>query len=307
MCAVNAADQRALATFAAYLRVEKGLSKKTIEAYSLDVRQFAEFLRTKSLMAAKREQVRGFVQKLHGNSVGPRSIARKLSSLRAFYRHLLLDKVVKEDPTLNIDSPAQWKILPKALRTDEVDTILSSRIAKRDRKLDRAIAIRDRAMLETLYAGAIRVSELVELKMLDLKLDEGFVLVRGKGDKERIVPLGETAQTAIRDYVRQGRPEFLKHRQSGHLFLTSSGKALTRQRIWQMVSASSSATRHASPHMLRHSAATHMVENGADLRTVQTILGHADIGTTQIYTHMKLDHLRNVFKAHHPRAKRPRA
>lgn len=307
MCEVNAADQRLLASFSAYLRVEKGLSARTIAAYSDDVKQFTESLKGKALTSAKREHVRAFVQKLHANSVGPRSIARKLSSLRALYRYLLLDKAIKEDPTLNIDSPAQWKVLPKALRAEEIDTLVASRVARRDRNSDRAIALRDRAMLETLYAGALRVSELVDLKMLDLKLDDGMLLVRGKGDKERMAPLGQSAQAAVREYLRQGRPVLLKKRPSGHVFLSASGRALTRQRVWQMVNASSTATRHASPHMLRHSAATHMVENGADLRTVQTILGHADIGTTQIYTHMKLDHLRNVFQAHHPRAKRTRA
>ena len=304
MCEVNAADQRVLATFSAYLRVEKGLSTKTIEAYASDVHQFADFLKGKPLAGVKREQVRTFVQKLHAEAVGPRSVARKLSSLRALYRHLLLDKVVAEDPTLNIDAPAKWKSLPKSLRSEEIETMVASRVAKRDRKADLAIALRDRAMLETLYAGAVRVSELVSMKMLDLNLAEGWVLVRGKGDKERMVPLGDSAQVALQGYIRQGRPELLKKKQSGFVFISASGEPLTRQRVWQMVSASSKQTRHASPHMLRHSAATHMVENGADLRTVQTILGHADIGTTQIYTHMQLEHLRNVFRAHHPRNRR---
>jgi integrase/recombinase XerD len=303
MCEVNAADQRVLHGFVAYLRVEKGLSAKTIEAYLADVHQFAESLKGRAMTAARREDVRAFVHKLHANGVGARSVARKLSSLRALYRHLLLDKSVKQDPTLNVDSPSQWKVLPKALRAEEIDTMVASRMPKRELRVDKAIALRDRAMLETLYAGAVRVSELVGLKMLDLKLDDGLVLVRGKGDKERLVPLGESAQAALREYIRSGRSELSKKRQSGHVFVSSAGKPLTRQRVWQMVSESSKTGKHASPHMLRHSAATHMVENGADLRTVQTILGHADIGTTQIYTHMKLDHLRSVFRKHHPRAK----
>lgn len=301
---VKTADQRVLSSFAAYLRVEKGLSARTIEAYGNDVAQFSEFLKDRALISARRENVRGFIQKLHANGVEPRSTARKISALRSLYRHLLLDKQIKTDPTLNIESPAQWKVLPKSLRADEIDTMVASRMPKRDRKVDQAVALRDRAILETLYAGAMRVSEIADLKMLDLRLDEGVVLVRGKGDKERIVPIGESAQNAIKDYFQRGRPEFLKRRQSGHVFLSAGARPLTRQRIWQVVAESSKSTRHASPHMLRHSAATHMVENGADLRTVQTILGHADIGTTQIYTHMKLDHLRQVFKAHHPRARR---
>jgi len=299
---VKSADQRVLATFAAYLRVEKGLSPRTIEAYLSDVTQFSEFQKDRLIASAKREHVRAFLQKLHADSVQPRSVARKISALRALYRHLLLDKAVKEDPTLNIEAPAQWKVLPKSLRSDEIDAMVASRMPKRDRQLEKAIAIRDRAILETLYAGAVRVSEVVDMKMLDLRLDEGLAVVRGKGDKERIVPLGEAAVTALRAYLKQGRPEFVKGRQSGNVFLSAGARPLTRQRVWQMVKESS--RRHASPHMLRHSAATHMVENGADLRTVQTILGHADIGTTQIYTHMKIDHLRKVFKAHHPRGRR---
>ena len=301
---MKSADQRVLATFAAYLRVEKGLSARTIEAYLSDVAQFSEFQKERLLASAKREHIRAFLQKLHADLVQPRSVARKISALRALYRHLQLDKAVKEDPTLNIEAPAQWKVLPKSLRADEIDAMVASRRPKRDRRLEKAIAVRDRAILETLYAGAVRVSEVVGMKMLDLRLDEGLVVVRGKGDKERIVPLGEGAVTALREYLKQGRPEFVKTRQSGNVFLSAGARPLTRQRVWQMVNESSRSGRHASPHMLRHSAATHMVENGADLRTVQTILGHADIGTTQIYTHMKLDHLRNVFKAHHPRGRR---
>jgi integrase/recombinase XerD len=304
---VKTADQRVLASFAAYLRVEKGLSARTIEAYLGDVAQFSEFQKDRLLASAKREHVRAFIQKLHADSVQPRSVARKISALRALYRHLLLDKAVTEDPTLNIDAPAQWKVLPKSLRGDEIDAMVASRIPKRERRLEKAIAVRDRAILETLYAGAVRVSEIVGMKMLDLRLDEGLAVVRGKGDKERIVPLGEGAVTALRQYLKQARPEFVKTRQSGNVFLSAGARPLTRQRVWQMVNESSRTGRHASPHMLRHSAATHMVENGADLRTVQTILGHADIGTTQIYTHMKLDHLRNVFKAHHPRGRRTKA
>jgi integrase/recombinase XerD len=301
---MKTADQRVLASFAAYLRVERGLSARTIEAYGNDVEQFSDFLKDRLLISARRDDVRAFIQKLHANGVEARSTARKISALRSLYRHLLLDKQIKVDPTLNIESPAQWKVLPKSLRSDEIDTMVASRMPKRERNADHAVALRDRAILETLYAGAMRVSEIADLKMLDLRLDEGVVLVRGKGDKERIVPIGESAQNAIKDYLQRGRPEVLKRRQSGHVFLSAGARALTRQRIWQIVAESSKNTRHASPHMLRHSAATHMVENGADLRTVQTILGLAEIGTTQIYTHMKLDHLRQVFKSHHPRARR---
>jgi integrase/recombinase XerD len=159
-------------------------------------------------------------------------------------------------------------------------------------------------MLEVFYAGAVRVSEIISLKLEDLKLDMGYVLVRGKGDKERIVPLGQAAQQALSIYLRESRPQFAAKRNSPFLFIARGAKKLTRQRVWQMVRAASNGTgRHASPHMLRHSCATHMVENGADLRTVQTILGHADISTTQVYTHVALDRLKSVYQKHHPRAK----
>jgi len=163
--------------------------------------------------------------------------------------------------------------------------------------------LRDRAMLEVFYAGALRVSEIINLKLEDLKLELGYVLVRGKGDKERIVPLGRAAQEVVQQYLRDARPLLAAGKSSPCLFIARGARGITRQRVWQMVNASSLQSRHASPHMLRHSCATHMVENGADLRTVQTILGHADISTTQVYTHLALDRLSRVYKQHHPRSK----
>jgi len=171
-------------------------------------------------------------------------------------------------------------------------------------KTPEALAMRNRAMLEVFYAGALRVSEVTSLKLEDVKLDMGYVLVRGKGDKERIVPVGRSAQDGLTHYLREARPTLAAGKTSPFLFIARGAKKLTRQRVWQMVGIASSSTgRHASPHMLRHSCATHMVENGADLRTVQTILGHADISTTQIYTHVALDRLKSVYAKHHPRAK----
>jgi integrase/recombinase XerD len=220
------------------------------------------------------------------------------------YRYLLLDKLVEHDPTLNIDSPKQWKVLPKALARDEIEAMLSSPLPASDRKEAEAMAERDRAMLEVFYAAALRVTEIVGVKLEDMKLDLGYVLVRGKGDKERIVPLGKGAQDALTQYMKHARPILAKGKTSPFLFLGRGARKLTRQRVWQMVRAASAGTgRNASPHMLRHSCATHMVENGADLRTVQTILGHADISTTQVYTHLALDRLKNVYQKHHPRAK----
>jgi integrase/recombinase XerD len=260
-------------------------------------------------MNARRDDVRGFLQQLFSNSVDGRSVARKLSALRHLYRFLLLDQRVDRDPTLNIPTPKQWKILPKSLGREEVEQMLSGEgtgvlACQAGSKTSEALSLRNRAMLEVFYAGALRVSEITCLKLEDVKLDMGYVLVRGKGDKERIVPVGRSAQESLTQYFRDARPKLAAGKSSAFLFIGRGAKRLTRQRVWQMVGiASSSAGRHASPHMLRHSCATHMVENGADLRTVQTILGHADISTTQVYTHVALDRLKSVYAKHHPRAK----
>jgi integrase/recombinase XerD len=300
------AHPRVVDGFLDYLKIEKGLAPLSIAAYKTDIGQFAGFLEKhkRTLLNAQRGHVREFIQQLFGNAVDGRSVGRKLSALRHLYRYLLLDKRVAHDPTLNIDSPKQWKVLPKALARDEVNAMLSSPRPGSNRREAEAIAARDRAMLEVFYASALRVSEMVGVKLEDLKLDLGYLLVRGKGDKERIVPLGKGAQDALTHYMKDARAMLAKRKSSPLLFLGRGGRKLTRQRVWQMVGAASmGAGRKASPHMLRHSCATHMVENGADLRTVQTILGHADISTTQVYTHLALDRLKGVYQKHHPRAK----
>jgi len=300
------ANARVLSAFLDYLKVEKGLAPLTISAYTTDIWQFAEFLesRKRLLANAQRKDVRDLLQQLFSNAVDGRSVGRKLSALRHLYRHLLVDKKIDYDPTLNIDSPKQWKVLPKALARDEMEKTLARLPRPSDSKLAIAIALRDRAMLEVFYAGALRVSEIVQARLEDLKLETGYMLVRGKGDKERIVPLGRSAQEALTEYLRDARGLLAAGKNSPSLFLARGSHQLTRQRVWQMVRAASAASgRKASPHMLRHSCASHMVENGADLRTVQTILGHADISTTQVYTHLALDRLKTVYRKHHPRAK----
>jgi integrase/recombinase XerD len=313
-------SSHALSSFLDYLRIEKGLAPLSIAAYTTDIRQFAEFLeeRRRTLLTARRNEVREFLQQLFANQVDGRSVGRKLSALRHLYRYLLLDKKIEHDPTLDIESPRQWKVLPKSLAQDEMESTLAApglrNTASRTRetKESAALAIRDHAMLEVLYAGALRVSEIVDANLEDLKLDAGYMLVRGKGDKERVVPLGKSAQDSLTKYLAHSRPVLATAKRrspaplkgSPLLFLARGAHRLTRQRVWQMVRAASAASgRKASPHMLRHSCATHMVENGADLRTVQTILGHADISTTQVYTHVALDRLRTVYQKHHPRAK----
>ncbi|MGA7365453.1 MAG: tyrosine-type recombinase/integrase, partial [Candidatus Sulfotelmatobacter sp.] len=277
--------------------------------------------RKRPLLTARRVDVRDFLQQLFSHQVDGRSVGRKLSALRHLYRYMLLDKKLEHDPTLNIESPRQWKVLPKALARDEMEATLAAPLTRHDAarktKDSAALAARDRAMLEVFYAGALRVSEIISAKLEDLKLEAGYMLVRGKGDKERVVPLGRSAQEALTQYLAESRLALASGMRSGTsatvaslgknsplLFIARGGRKLTRQRVWQMVRAASAASgRTASPHMLRHSCATHMVENGADLRTVQTILGHADISTTQVYTHLALDRLRTVYQKHHPRAK----
>ena len=292
-----------------YLRVEKGLRPLSCEAYERDLLQFAEYLEGEhsSLAAARQTQISGFLEHLKRHGVESRSSARKLSCLRGFYKWLLLDKRIHRDPTVNLESPSTWKVLPKSLAESEVASMLERANPESASIEPDAITLRDRAILELLYAGGLRVSELTGLREEDLSLDAGRVLVRGKGDKERIVPLGRAAVEAIEKYLRQGRPLLRAGRgpasrhAGNQLFLSSRGTGLTRQWIWSLVK---SADTHASPHMLRHSCATHMVEHGADLRTVQTLLGHADIATTQVYTHLALGRLKAVHRAHHPRSKR---
>ena len=293
-----------LASFIDYLKIEKGLAPLTLAAYARDITQFSEFLKKRALIAARRQDVRDFLDHLFSHHVDGRSVARKLSALRHFYKYLLLDRHIAHDPTLNLETPRQWKVLPKALACDEIAAMLQPRKVA-ETKLAAAIALRDRAMLETFYGGALRVSEIIGVKLEDLKIDLGYVLVRGKGDKERIVPLGIPAVQAIREFVAEGREVLARGKSSPLLFIARGARRMSRQWVWNMVrTASHRNGRHASPHMLRHSCATHMVEAGADLRTVQTILGHADISTTQVYTHLALDRLKNVYREHHPRAKK---
>lgn len=301
-----------LREYAMTLRVERGLRPLSIEAYGRDLLLFAEFLESDNatLLTARGEQVSGFLRHLREHGIESRSIARKLSCLRGFYKWLLKDKRLRHDPTVNVESPSSWKVLPKSLPEGDVNDMLArTEAAARAGDAD-GIALRDHAMLELLYAGGLRVGEIVGLRQEDLRLEAGSVQVRGKGDKERIVPLHAKAIAAVERYVERGRPELLqvgKARGAGiqrALFLSSRGRAMTTQAVWLLVRAAGQASGiKASPHKLRHSCATHMVEHGADLRTVQTLLGHADIATTQVYTHLAIDRLKQVHRLHHPRAK----
>jgi integrase/recombinase XerD len=292
--------------YVTYLRVEKGMRPATCEAYQRDIEQFAEHVEGRNglLTGAQQDDVSGFMEGLRSHGVESRSIARKLSALRGLYRWLLIDKRIAHDPTLNVESPSSWKILPKSLAESEVAGMLektgaAAHIADAD-----GLAMRDHAILELLYAGGLRVAEICGLHVEDLNLDAGRALVRGKGDKERVVPLGRSAVEALEMYLKLGRPELIESPMQRALFLSVRGKPLTRQWVWEMVRSASPAGSKASPHKLRHSCATHMVEHGADLRSVQVLLGHADIATTQVYTHVALGRLKQVHRMHHPRGKR---
>ena len=307
-------DRRVLEEYAMYLRVERGLQPGSVEAYGRDLQQFAEHLersRNGVLTGATEADVQALLGGLRANGVTSRAIARKLSALRGFFRWLLLDKRIERDPTMNLETPSSWKTLPKALTEGDVSEMLErAGAAARAADAD-GLALRDHAILELLYGGGLRVGEICGLRVEDLRLDVGVAQVRGKGDKERMVPLGKAAVSALELYMREGRPKLQsaeRGRRAGserRLFLSARGRRLTRDRVWTMVrEAGAQGGVKASPHTLRHSYATHMVEHGADLRSVQTLLGHADIATTQVYTHVALGRLKAVHRAHHPRGRR---
>jgi integrase/recombinase XerD len=301
-------NARTVREFVTYLQVEKGLRPASCEAYRRDLEQFAEHVEGREglLVGATQADVSGFMEGLRGHGVESRSIARKLSCLRGFYRWLLMDKRIGHDPTVNIETPSSWKVLPKSLAESEVAEMMERTGAAAKSADADGLALRDHAILELLYAGGLRVGEIVALRVEDLHLDQARAQVRGKGDKERIVPLGRSAVEALERYLTIGRPGLVKAGVQRACFLSVRGNALTRQWVWEMVRAASVHGNKASPHKLRHSCATHMVEHGADLRSVQTLLGHADIATTQVYTHVALGHLKKVHRDHHPRGKRRR-
>jgi integrase/recombinase XerD len=291
--------------YVTYLRVEKGLAPLTCAAYRCDLLQFSEHLENTNCVIgdARHEHVASFVKHLQTHQVQARSRARKLSCLRGLYRWLLLDKRITHDPTIHVETPAGWKVLPKSLSEAEATEMIGLGRGTAEQQTPAPARLRDAAMLELLYGSGIRVSELVGLAVEDISLEQGQMLVRGKGDKERLVPISQPAVRALTEYFAEGRPALLPKRRSSparHVFLSQRGLPLSRQTVWSIVK---NLNRRASPHMLRHSCATHMVEHGADLRTVQTLLGHSDIGTTQIYTHLALGRLKAVHRAHHPRGR----
>jgi integrase/recombinase XerD len=292
--------------FLSYLRVEKGLSQNTILAYGRDLKRFAGFLAKRhknKIDAVNREDVVDFLSSLYKQKLDSRSVARYLVSLRSFFKYALMEELLRVDPTENLESPKIRQSLPTYLRVDEVDRLLTAPNAATP------IGLRNRAMLEVLYSTGLRVSELLNLRLSDMDMRMGCIRCIGKGDKERLVPIGRKAIAAVEEYLAKARPRFVRPgTPAPHchvLFLTQGGRRLSRITIWKMMhdyGVKLGLRGRLTPHKLRHSFATHLLEGGADLRSVQLMLGHADISTTQIYTHVVEERLKQIYKAHHPRA-----
>jgi len=289
-----------LQVFLDFLSVEKGLSANTVLSYSRDVQKLFRFFRKEKInwLKAGEEDLIRFIHHQSRAGLSPRSMARVISSLKSFYRFLVLDGILKKNPAVNLSSPKTWLALPKFLTVKEVESLLSQPEEENVR------GIRDKAMLELLYATGLRASELVSLKIKDLNMEDGFLLCLGKGGKERLVPIGESAVEAVQKYRDEARPKLLKQT-SEFLFVTQRGGAFTRQGFWKLLKGyarKAGLDLKISPHILRHSFATHLLERGADLRSVQLMLGHSQITTTQIYTHVSRRRLRRVYDKFHPRA-----
>ncbi len=285
--------------FLSYLRVERGLASNTLLAYRRDLSKLSLFAlsRSKDVLSLDANDLAHFMRSLHTQGLAARSVARTLVAVRGFYKFLIQDGFLKLDPSVNIESPKSWQALPKFLAPEEVERLLSTPDPST------TIGLRDKTMLEILYATGLRVSELASLTPSNINFDLGFVTVFGKGGKERAVPLGMTAIEWTRKFLafraKSGSP-----RRTQALFVSDSGSPLTRQALWRIIVllGERAGIGHITPHLLRHSFATHLLENGADLRSVQMMLGHSDISTTQIYTHITNERLREIYKKLHPRA-----
>ncbi len=292
-------DAAELDVFIDHLWLEDGLSKNTLESYRLDLTTFALWLpqQNKQLLSVNQADIQQYLAVKFPQSK-PRSISRLIASLRRFYRFLLRENKISLDPTLQIQSPKLPRSLPKSLNEDEVVALLNAP------NVDESVGLRDRAMLELLYACGLRVSELVGIKVTEVSVSDGVVRVTGKGSKTRLVPMGEEAVDWISQYLSKSRSLILQKRLCDALFVTNRGEAMTRQAFWYLIkrySLLAGITKHMSPHVLRHAFATHLLNHGADLRVVQMLLGHSDISTTQIYTHVARERLKQLHSVHHPR------
>jgi integrase/recombinase XerD len=289
-----------VAEYTDFLKIEKRHSKNTLLCYQRDVCRFEKYLSSKPLDEVKTNDVRSFLVFLRNEEkLAPSSVARCLSSLKSFYNFLYIEDLISENPLETIGYPSPWRKLPNVMSVDEVDALIAAP------DINSLLGVRDLAMLELIYATGLRVSELISLKMSAVDLEVGYLRSLGKGSKERIVPIGDIAKAAIESYVNNARPFFQKKIKSADLFLTSRGLAMTRQGFWKTLkkySIKAKIVGKVSPHTLRHAFATHLLERGADLRSVQKMLGHADISSTQIYTHVLSERMREVHKRFHPRA-----
>jgi integrase/recombinase XerD len=288
-----------LREFLNFCRIEKGLSANSLQAYANDLERFGAFA-AKDGQIPGRETLHLYLNSLYRAGLAGRSVARHLASIRGYYLFLLQEGKIEADPSENIATPKQWQNIPKFLNLEQVDGLLAAPDKGKPNGL------RDYAMLQLLYATGLRVSELCKLRMSDLESEFGVLRVTGKGNKQRIVPVGRPALAAIEEWQRSGRAQMLKQRRaSPYLFVTARGGAMTRQMFWTLLKGygkKAGIFHNLSPHVLRHSFATHLLDGGADLRSVQTMLGHADISTTQVYTHVMRSRLRNIVDEHHPRA-----
>jgi len=288
-------------TFLDYLSVERGLSSNTISAYRGDLNAYLDFMsgnHIEALSKISREDITGFMLNQKDRSIAVNSVARRLAAIRMFHRFLTREKILKSDPTNLIDSPRLWKKIPDTLTLNEVESL----IAQPD--IRDSQGIRDKAILETLYATGMRVSEAVNLRRDNVNLEIGFLRCIGKGNKERVIPLGKKAIASIKRYLEVSRPEILKKKSSEYLFVSRIGRKISRQSFWKLIKRYARQARIKKPirpHILRHSFATHLLERGADLRSVQEMLGHSNISTTQIYTHINRDRLKSIHKQFHPR------
>ncbi len=283
------------------LAVERGYSPRTIEAYAADLKDFLSFLEAQGLRQVSEvspAHILLYLSQLRRRGLTEETMSRRLSALRGFFGFLVLEHGLSENPLVLIEGPRPRRKLPVVLSTEEVKRLLDAP------DKTSPLGLRDRAMLELAYSSGLRVSELVGLLVYDLNMEVGFVRVRGKGSKERLVPMGDFAREALRAYLNKGRPKLLKDPTEGHVFLNRRGRPLTRQRVWQIIkqhALKAGLPARITPHVLRHSFATHLLEQGADLRTVQMLLGHASLATTQVYTHVQAETLRRIHAKYHPR------
>ncbi|MFA6349539.1 MAG: site-specific tyrosine recombinase XerD [Candidatus Omnitrophota bacterium] len=288
-------------SFLSYLSVERGLAANTISSYHDDLNSFSMFLKDRNIAAVsgtKRNDVTEFMLFQKDKGLNPSSISRRLAAIKVFYRFLVRERILKSDPTSLIETPRIWKKIPETLSLNEVEALLNAP------NIRAVQGMRDKAFLETLYATGMRVSEAVNLKINNVNLDIGFLRCVGKGNKERVIPLGKKAIASLNKYISESRPKLLKNKQSENLFLSRSGAKISRQSLWKIIKKYALLARikkSIRPHILRHSFATHLLERGADLRSVQEMLGHANISTTQIYTHINKDRLKSIHKMYHPR------